>query len=70
MTEVWVVTRLTPDGFMEINGVYSTQEKALEACTDDLTAAARFEVDYDYSEVTDFLVVTRKQPFLTLIGRE
>jgi len=63
--QVWVVVRIGSDG-LEIDGIYSSQDKALAACTPKLgvmqTAAVPMEVDKDYSDKTRFLVTTPANP--------
>lgn len=60
--KVWMLARFEPDGSFEVNGIYSSQEKALAACVDDLTGAACFEMDHDYTETTEFWMVSRAHP--------
>lgn len=62
---VWVVCTLLEGekaGQFEVQGVYDTREQALEACTDDLTSAARFEVGRDYRGHYEFEVVSKVNP--------
>lgn len=60
--KVWMLARFEPNGSFEVNGIYSSEEKALAACTDDLTGAACFEMDRDYSDTTEFWMVSRAHP--------
>lgn len=62
---VWVVCTLLEGekaGQFEVQGVYTTKEAALAACTDPLTSAARFELNRDYRGQFEFDVVTPANP--------
>ena len=62
---VWVVCTLLEGekaGQFEVQGVYTTKEAALAACTDPLTSAARFELNRDYRGHFEFDVVTPANP--------
>lgn len=61
MTEVWVVTKLLDGGDFEINGVYSTREKALSQCGYNETAV-RMELDRNHSADTEFLIAHPSNP--------
>ena len=65
VTDVCAVCRLLPEqgkDAWELNGIYTTQEAALAACTDDQTSAARFALDTDYSAEKVFDCICRAQP--------
>jgi hypothetical protein len=60
---VWIAARLTNDerGW-ECNGVFSTKEKALAVCKDEVSMAVEFVLDEDATEITEFLVCTPDRP--------
>lgn len=63
--DVWIVTTLDGKGSFFVQGVFSTMEKALAACKTELDAAARFPLDADCREVTEFDIATLANPFPT-----
>lgn len=64
MADVWAVCTLLPEQgehAWELNGIYDTLEAALAACTDDRTAATRFEMNKSYRGIHDFEVIAPQQ---------
>lgn len=71
--EVWIVSTLLPEqgkDAWEINGVYTTLDAALAACTDGRSAAVRMTLNADYRGVYEFWHATpaRPEPFLVNEG--
>lgn len=60
--EVWLVTKLLPGTTMEVNGIYSSKDKAFAAISDDHSAAVCFELDRDYSEIRTFVAFSLAHP--------
>jgi hypothetical protein len=60
MTEVWIVGEVMTDsegnskGDWFLQGVFTTKEKALELCDRPSRKAVRFELDKDYTDITEF----------------
>lgn len=61
MNTAWVVVRHSKFAGIEIDGVYSTKERALAACGPD-SLAVPLDVDRDYTDETEFLVATPRRP--------
>ncbi len=67
MDAVWIVVELDDDSdLFQINGAYSTREKAVLACGP-REMAAFFEVDKNYTEIDTFLVVSKENPLGELV---
>lgn len=63
--ELWLVAKLLQDNgtTMEVNGIYSSKDKAFAAISDDHSAAAVcFDLDRDYSEIRTFVAFSLAHP--------